>query len=241
MTKQEPIYQIIQSYLVKQITSGALLPGQKMPSENELASTFNVSRLTVQRAVRELVSRGLVTRQRGSGTYVSLQPWHFSLLEVRDMAAQIRARGGTPVRRVLCQEARPASRDIAERLQVPIEEEVYHASILASDKATPIAIVDRWSVTDLFPDFLVQDFTKTTVFSYWASKTSLDEVELSVAAILPDSSQMELLDIGASEPCVQLHRSNRVAGRVITYTRITYAGSRMDLTSRYRPMDQLGH
>jgi GntR family histidine utilization transcriptional repressor len=95
-------------------------------------------------------------------------------------------------------------------------------------------------VTDLFPDFLAQDFTKTTVFSYWASKTSLDEVELSVAAILPDSSHMELLEIGASEPCVQLHRSNRVAGRVITYTRITYAGSRMDLTSRYKPMDQFG-
>jgi DNA-binding GntR family transcriptional regulator len=51
MTKQEPVYQIIQSYLIKQITSGALLPGQKMPSENDLASTFQVSRLTVQRAV----------------------------------------------------------------------------------------------------------------------------------------------------------------------------------------------
>ena len=240
MTKQEPIYQIIQSYLIKQITSGALLPGQKMPSENELASTFEVSRLTVQRAVRELVSRGLVTRQRGSGTYVSLQPWHFSLLEVRDMSSEIRARGGTPARRLLSQTALPAPPDVTEKLHAETGEEVYHASILASDKTTPIAIVDRWCVTDLFPDFLEQDFTTRTVFSYWAGKTSLDEVELSVVAILPDIHQMELLDIGANEPSIQVHRSNRVAGRAITYTRITYAGSRMELTSRYKPMEQFG-
>ncbi len=240
MTKQEPVYQIIQSYLIKQITSGALLPGQKMPSENDLASTFQVSRLTVQRAVRELVSRGLVTRQRGSGTYVSLQPWHFSLLEVRDMSSEIRMRGGTPIRRVLSQAACPAPPDVAEKLHVDAGEEVYHASILSSDKATPIAVVDRWSVTDLFPDFLEQDFTSQTVFSYWAGKTSLDEVELSVVAVLPDVLQMEFLEIGASDPCIQVHRSNRVAGRVITYTRITYAGRRMELTSRYKPMEQLG-
>jgi GntR family histidine utilization transcriptional repressor len=203
-----------------------------------LASTFQVSRLTVQRAVRELALRGLVTRQRGSGTYVSLQPSQFSLLEVRDMSSEIRARGGTPVRRVLKQAACPAPPDVAEKLHVEPGEEVYHASILSSDKATPIAIVDRWSVTDLFPDFLAQDFTTQTVFSYWAGKTLLDEVELSVVAILPDIQQMNLLDINASDPCIQVHRSNRVAGRAITYTRITFAGGRMELTSRYRPTEQ---
>ncbi|MEM8665079.1 MAG: UTRA domain-containing protein, partial [Pseudomonadota bacterium] len=236
----EPIYQSIQKHLLDQISSAALLPGQKVPSENELARTFGVSRMTVQRAIRELVSRGIVTRQRGSGTYVSMAPWQFSLLEVRELAEEISSRGGRPVRKVLRQERQPASPEIAERLEIEAGSDAFHAAILEIDDTTPVAVVDRWSVTDVFHDFLEQDFSKTTVFSYWASRTSLDEVDLTVTAVLPTEAHSQLLDVAANEPCVQLHRTNRVRGRLITYTRITFAGDRLALTSRYRPMDRFG-
>lgn len=233
-----PIYQDIQRHLLEEISSARLLPGAKMPSENELARAFGVSRMTVQRAIRELVARGIVTRQRGSGTYVSLAPWQFSLLEVRELAEEIRSRGGEPVRKVLCHERTEAADDVALTLEVAPQSEVFHAAILELDAATPVALVDRWSVTDVFPDFLEQDFSQRTVFSYWASRTSLDEVELTVKAVLPTDAQAELLEIAGEAPCVQLHRTNRVRGRIITYTRITFAGDRLALTSSYRPLDR---
>ena len=238
--KPDPIYLQIQRHLVEQITSGALKPGAKMPSENALARAFGVSRLTVQRALGELVSRGLVGRQRGSGTYVSYAPWQLSLLEVREMAEEIRSRGGEPVRRVLAQERIEASQAVTEVLEVAPGAALFHASIVELDGETPVALVDRWSVTDVFHDFLDQDFDRVTVFAYWASRTTLDEVELTVTAVLPDAAPRRHLDIAAGTPCVQLHRTNRVQGRVLTYTRITYAGDRLGLTSRYRPMERVG-
>jgi len=66
----KPLYQTIFDRLSRDITSGRYKPGQKFPSEAALVKRFNVSRITVIRAVRELQGRGLVDRVAGSGTYV---------------------------------------------------------------------------------------------------------------------------------------------------------------------------
>jgi GntR family transcriptional regulator len=57
--------------LLEEITSSALEPGTKLPTEGELSKRFGVSRATVREAVRGLVEAGYVTRRRGSGSYVA--------------------------------------------------------------------------------------------------------------------------------------------------------------------------
>jgi GntR family transcriptional regulator, arabinose operon transcriptional repressor len=66
-----PKHRQVYEALSKQIESGKLKRGDKLPSEAELVRTFGASRITVGRAVRDLQSRGLVERRAGSGTYVS--------------------------------------------------------------------------------------------------------------------------------------------------------------------------
>jgi GntR family transcriptional regulator, arabinose operon transcriptional repressor len=66
----KPLYQTIVERLSRDITTGRYKPGHKFPSEAALVKRFNVSRITVIRAVRELQQRGLVDRVAGSGTYV---------------------------------------------------------------------------------------------------------------------------------------------------------------------------
>jgi GntR family transcriptional regulator, arabinose operon transcriptional repressor len=66
----KPLYQTIVDRLSRELASGRYKPGQKFPSEAALVKKFNVSRITVTRAVRELQQRGLVDRVAGSGTYV---------------------------------------------------------------------------------------------------------------------------------------------------------------------------
>ncbi|MEA4888978.1 MAG: GntR family transcriptional regulator [Clostridiaceae bacterium] len=66
----EPKYLEVQSYLLDQIQRGLLLPGQKAPSENELAALFHISRLTARHALTLLVQNGLLQRQQGRGTFI---------------------------------------------------------------------------------------------------------------------------------------------------------------------------
>src|SRR5580658_3552762 len=65
-----PKYQRILIELRRSISAGQVKPGDRLPSENELGGRFSVSRLTVQRALKELQIEGLVDRRAGSGTYV---------------------------------------------------------------------------------------------------------------------------------------------------------------------------
>jgi DNA-binding LacI/PurR family transcriptional regulator len=66
-----PKYQKVYATLRRQIESGRWKPGERLPSEAELVRTFDASRITVGRAVRDLQSAGLVQRRAGSGTYVA--------------------------------------------------------------------------------------------------------------------------------------------------------------------------
>jgi GntR family transcriptional regulator, arabinose operon transcriptional repressor len=63
-------HQVVFDYLHSSILSGAYKPGDRLPSEAELGSMFDVSRITVAKAVLELQRMGLVTRRPGAGTHV---------------------------------------------------------------------------------------------------------------------------------------------------------------------------
>jgi GntR family transcriptional regulator of arabinose operon len=69
--KYKPLYKKIESYIVDQIRSQHWKPLSRIPSENELAEQFKVSRITVKNALTDLVDRGVVYRQQGKGTFVA--------------------------------------------------------------------------------------------------------------------------------------------------------------------------
>lgn len=71
--KQKPKYMEIYDQLKTRISGGALQPGERIYSENELMQMFSVSRQTVRQALARLEAEGLAVRRRGSGTYVGAQ------------------------------------------------------------------------------------------------------------------------------------------------------------------------
>ena len=68
----KPKYQQIVAFLRRAISNGDYQPGQKLPSEADLVEQFSTSRLTVQRALKELQHQNLIERRAGSGTYVRM-------------------------------------------------------------------------------------------------------------------------------------------------------------------------
>lgn len=70
MPKSEPRYLTIYNHLKEQIVTGILKPDEQLPTELQLAKTYDVSRITSKRALTELESHGLIYRQQGSGSFV---------------------------------------------------------------------------------------------------------------------------------------------------------------------------
>lgn len=233
----QPRYLQIKSTILEKIQSGALRPDDKIPSEHKLAETFSVSRLTVQRAIRELVSEGLLRRTQGSGTYVNNFTHRFSLVEVRDVVEEIHNQGGEPSSEVLLQRRLVPPPEIDELLELEEGQEVFHVAVLQSMDGEPVAHEERFAVVDVFADFLDQDFSNRSVFNYLAARSVLEDIENVVAAVHVDRRLAGLLEIDRNEPCIRVQRRNWYQGQCVTLTRITYAGSRQVLASRYRPYE----
>lgn len=89
----KPRYQQLKEMIIGRISSGELLPHDRVPSENELCESMRVSRMTANRALRELTSEGYVERVAGRGTFVADFRGRSHLLEVQNIADEIERRG----------------------------------------------------------------------------------------------------------------------------------------------------
>src|ERR1700758_2441988 len=86
-------YLQVKDFILERIAGGTLRAGERVPSENELTRALTVSRMTANRALRELAADGVLVRVAGVGTFVAEQRVHAHPLEVRNIADEIRARG----------------------------------------------------------------------------------------------------------------------------------------------------
>ncbi len=88
-TEGVPVYVQIRESLREEIVKGVLKRGEQLPSENELASKYNVSRMTIRQSIEDLVDEGLLYRRHGVGTFVAfphLQRDHTRLTSFFDKA-----------------------------------------------------------------------------------------------------------------------------------------------------------
>src|SRR6478735_10036704 len=92
-SEKGPAYGQVKSFIRTRVASGDWKPGDPVPSESALMEQFGISRMTVNRALRELAAEGLVTRIQGSGTKVAQLHRISSKLVIRDIHEAVAERG----------------------------------------------------------------------------------------------------------------------------------------------------
>src|SRR5690554_7976553 len=117
-------YEQIKEYIYQKIETGEWPENHPVSSENGLAAQFDVSRMTARRALQELADEGLVTRARGSGTFVAPLKSQSALLTIRNIADEIELRGHRHHAVVQVLERVPATATLATALQVAADTEL---------------------------------------------------------------------------------------------------------------------
>src|ERR1700723_4478810 len=117
----------IEDWLAGQIAAGALVPGDRLPTEHDLAAWFGVSRMTLRHALAELGRRGLVTRTMGrhGGALVAAPKLEQDLTQLAGFSEQLRRHGMVAGARVLSASEAPAGRAAAEALRLGPDDLVY--------------------------------------------------------------------------------------------------------------------
>ena len=229
-----PLYQRVKRYILSRIESGEWPIDTRIPSENELADTLGISRMTANRALRELTHNGQLFRIQGVGTFVASRRPLSPLLEVRNIAEDIRLRGGIHSSQVHLLTREPASEELAADMELPTGSVVYHSIIVHLDRDIPVQMDERYVNPAVAAGYLDQDFTRITPSQYLFQVAPLTEAEHVVKAILPDKKTQKLLKIKANEPCLVLKRRTWSNGVVVTKNIFVYPGSRYQLGSRFK-------
>ncbi len=136
----KPLYSRIQEHIAELILSGKLAPDAKIQSEREYSEDLGVSRMTVRRAITELVNEGLLERKHGSGTYVARAKVTYEAWELANYVQAMQRRNIATASQLLEFGEVAASRRLAEFLKIEIGSPIYRVSILRLANRVPVIL-----------------------------------------------------------------------------------------------------
>lgn len=234
-TAAEPLYATIKKHIVQSVNSGELKPGDRIPSESALVERFDVSRMTVNRALRELKDEGLLIRLAGVGSFVAEPKPVGHLLEVKNIAEEVKARGHAYSALVVKNVSETASKKTAPLLGVAAGTRLFHSLIVHSETGLPIQLEERYVLAEALPEYGSLDFSQMTPNEYLMKAAPLQRVEHKVRAVMPDAPTCELLKIRETEPCLLLIRQTWSRDRIVSHARLTHPASRFEFSDTFTP------
>lgn len=231
---KEAPYRRIMAAIQADIASGRLKPGDRIPSEHELTAAFGVSRMTANRAVRELTQEGLVSRRVGSGSFVSDRRMELSLLRVPGIAEEIRA-GSAAYSAIVVERRRIAADEAAAAaLEIGLGGPVLHTLVVHCADGRPLQLEDRIVNPAFAPDYLEQDFALRSPNACLTAIARPEEVEQTVEAVAAGVAASRLLDVPRGHACLMVTRRTWCGGIVATSARLTSPGERWRMSVRFR-------
>jgi GntR family transcriptional regulator, histidine utilization repressor len=229
-----PAYEQVKAWVRQHIARGDWKPGDPVPSESALMERFGISRMTANRALRELAAEGLVTRVQGSGTKVAQLHRISSQLVIRDIHEEVAERGHVHTTRILEVTEEKAGPAVAESLGLRKGARVFHTILVHMENGVPIQYEDRYVNPAAAPDYLNTDFTQTSPTLHLLQHAPLTEASYSIEACLPNEVEARELGIRRGEPCLVMMRRTVSGAHAASVARLVYPGDRYSIAGQFQ-------
>ncbi|MEH6545174.1 MAG: histidine utilization repressor [Sneathiella sp.] len=233
--KSDPLYIQIKRLIVGKIQSGAWKAGDKIPTEHALVRDLDASRMTINRALRELTQDGVLARRQGSGTFVAPAKLETGLLEIKNIADEIKSRGNQHNSEILVLQTVVAPDDISIVMSGTVGNSFFHCVLLHRENGEPVQLEDRYVNPGQVPNFLKQDFALETPSGFLIRTVPYSRADHRISAEIPSAEQKELLNLKEDEPVLTLERHTYVEDNVITTVRLYHPGSRFAFGGAFTP------
>lgn len=232
-TEGIPRYVKIRESLRAQILSGELERGQKLPSEDDLAAQYGVSRMTVRQGISELIDDGLLYRRHGVGTFVSFPHIERDHSRLSNFFDNTKIQGIDAKSTILNIEVVPARAKIAQALVLENGEPVIRIKTLRQADDIIITLHDAYIPQRLFPELINKDTEILDVQNLWSRFEQygypVNRAVQKLEARLADRKLAELLQIKTGAPI--LYKERTVYADDGTPVEFTYCYNRGDLYS----------
>jgi GntR family transcriptional regulator len=206
-----PIYHQLTTILRQQIKDSAFAPEQPLPSEMQLAAAYDVSRVTVRRALDLLEREGWIRRKHGVGTFVAPRADEAQREESRvsGLVENLITLGLETTARLLAYEPEaPTPAAVLQALGLPADERALRIERLRFFKDKPLSVTTVWlprSVASLAPRSVIDDRPIMRILEGGGIRAQ--RAEQTISAIPADDAAANKLNVAIGAPLLRLRRT----------------------------------
>ena len=206
---QKPLYARIQEYIAELILTGKLAPEHKIQSERDFSEDLGVSRMTVRRAITELVNEGLLERRHGSGTYVAKPRVTYESHEMVNYLRAMQERNIATASQLIEFGEIVASRRLAETLDIEIGNPIYRVIILRFANRVPVILERGFFPCSRCPGLEEWDLEKSSIYDLLTTvyKLKLGRISQTVEAVTATDTAARQLRVDEGFPLMMLSRT----------------------------------
>jgi len=231
----EPLYGRVEAELATEITTGLVMPGEQMPTEDGLIARFGVSRITVRRAVANLAARGLVEVRRGKGTFVAHRKITQELTELSGFVEDMQALGRHPTARVMDKRVVPATEAAARQLGLMVGASVMRIQRVRLADGVGMSFDETYLPLEIGREIVTNDLEVEPIFALLEEKYDIPlvEAEYRLEAVAAEAEVAAALQIEMGSPVFMIERTSySTGGRPVDYERLHYRGDLIRFVTR---------
>ena len=200
-----PLYVQLYTIIHDLIQSGALAPGERLPTEEELSAMFHVSRITVRKAISELMEEDLLARLHGKGTFVRKLKIQDNINENLNFTLSCQMNNVRPGSRVISMVMREATKRDRDELELPPRSQVLYLKRVRYADNEPV-ILEHNSFPEKYAFLKEEDLHDRSLYEVLCNhlEIRLGRIRRSIEICSSSSEEAKLLHIGMNTPIMLL-------------------------------------
>lgn len=225
----EPLYVQIREIIITKIERNELKPGDQIPTEAYLTKKYGVSRITVRKAVQDLVDDDILIRKQGKGTFVAVPKIERELITVNSFSKRMSEKGFIPGAKVLSKELIEPSSTVCKFLQVEKNAEVIAIQRLRFLDKEPVAIEKSYIPYESYPLVLEANINIGSLYKFLEEEYNVSpgKSEKTLEIIKCNEFEAKHLNISVGEPLFLLTGAIYTTdNRSIEYVKTVFKGDR---------------
>ncbi|MGG3466170.1 GntR family transcriptional regulator [Neobacillus pocheonensis] len=217
----QPLYKQIADYIRQKVDAGEWSVGDQVPPEIRLCEQFNVSRITVVKALERLAEEGLLVREQGKGTFVALPELSTEPAELMSFTEEMKRKGKSPGTVVLSKSWSKPAIGIQQRLKLGPNEKVLAIRRLMMADNLPIGIQTSYLPQKQFPELMNYVTDNVSLYSVLQEHygTIITQAIETYRAVQLDVEEKELLEAGHTGTGFNVERLSFVGDMPVEFVR----------------------
>ncbi|WP_026690794.1 GntR family transcriptional regulator [Alteribacter aurantiacus] len=230
-----PLYVQVKSILKDEISHGHYHPGDKLPTEKELTSRFDISRMTLRQAMNALVEEGLLLRLKGIGTIVQERKLEQTLTTLKSFTEDIIERGMTPSTKVISFQREKGNLAAVEKLGLTLTDELWVTKRIRYADKEPFSIEKNIVSAQKLPN-LTKEIMNHSLHNHIKEEGyKMARAKTTIEAAIPSEKEKELLHIKDNSPILIVERITYLSnGEVIEWSVSKNRSDRYKFTAELR-------